>query len=89
MQPPLHGVAGCVSRGRRARAEGDVEEADGEEHAAPERHRPVVHVEGEEARCEVDAAAAWLEMRARVRVRVRLTNPKPKPSPNPKPKPNP
>ena len=59
LQAPLHGVAGCVARGRRARAEGDVEEADGQEHAAAERHRPIVHVEGEEARREVDAAAAW------------------------------
>ena len=58
LQPPLHGVAASRARGRDARAECDVEEPYGEEHAAAEHLRPLLHVEGEEARREVDAAAA-------------------------------
>ena len=51
-----HRTAQPLELGRDPRAEGDVEEADGEEHAAAEHLRPLLDVEGEEARREVD----WL-----------------------------
>ena len=67
-----HRAAQPLELGRDPRAEGDVEEADGEEHAAAEHLRPLLDVEGEEARREVDWLGLGLGLGSVVRVRVRV-----------------